>query len=77
MPYAIDVLNERVRRIDLAAGTVSTLAGDGRRGCHDGPGSSATFSVPAGLAVSSDGRSVFVADYGNHLIRQVSTSDLA
>ena len=68
--YAIDDLNERVRKIDLAAGNVSTLAGTGRQGCKDGPGDIASFNA-VGIAVGRDG-SVYVADYENHKIRQLT-----
>jgi hypothetical protein len=68
--FAIDDLNYRVRRIDLAAGSAVTLAGSGRRGCRDGAATSATFNG-VGLAVGGDGLSVYVADYGNHVIRQI------
>ena len=70
MLYAIDDFNQRVRRVDLAQGLVTTLAGKGGAGCVDGPGERATFN-PVGLGVGRDG-SVYVADYGNSRIRKVA-----
>jgi len=52
-------------------GVLSVLAGSGARGCVDGHGTDAMFAHPCGLAVSPDGY-LFVADCGNHRIRQVA-----
>src|SRR6202022_4009021 len=51
----------RIRKI--AGGNVTTWAGNGRSGADDGPALSASFNVPAGLAVLPDG-TVAVADQG-------------
>jgi hypothetical protein len=40
---------------------VATLAGTGQHGFTEGTGETATFSLPSGIAVASDG-SVYVAD---------------
>lgn len=71
-------------RIPMAFGLkdvkVDTLAGAPEPGYADGPGSTARFDGPAGLAVGPDG-SVVVADTRNNCIRLVSpighTSTLA
>ena len=61
-------------------GVVTTLAGQANVTGHaDGSGSgsgsgSALFNSPHGLAVSSDGRSLYVADTNNHCIRRVDTA---
>lgn len=68
--YAIDDLNQRVRRLDLRTNEVSTLAGKGGPGCADGPVHSATFN-PVGLGLGRDG-SVYIADYGNNRVRAIS-----
>jgi sugar lactone lactonase YvrE len=57
----------------LKDGVMYPFAGSGERGNADGVGKQATFAHPSGLAVASDGM-VFVADCGNHRIRQVSPS---
>ncbi len=41
---------------------VSTLAGSGSPGSDDGEGASATFTSPMALAVSSDGKEVYVSE---------------
>ena len=54
------------------AGAVSTIAGvAGSGGFADGPAGSALFSSPLGIAVATNG-TIFVADSGNHCIRQIS-----
>lgn len=62
-----DTYNDRIRVID-AAGTVTTLAGAGGVGAEDGPGHSARFHTPSGVAVASSGE-IFVADTGNGVVR--------
>ena len=66
--YVADPNNNRVRLI--RNGVVSTVAGTGAAGSADGPGPTATLSVPIGLAVDRQG-SVYVADYGNYKIRLI------
>ena len=50
--YAIDDFNQRVRRVDLARGVVTTLAGKGGQGCTDGPGESPLSRVVTLLLVA-------------------------
>ena len=67
--YVADALNNRIRKI--SHGYVTTLAGGNASGSIDGVGTNALFSVP--VAVAADGAgNVYVADYGNNLIRRVS-----
>ncbi len=70
--YVTDTFNQRIRKID-AAGNVSTLAGNGTEGFADGPGASATFYSPHGVAVDASGI-VYVADGGNNRIRKIDTA---
>lgn len=62
--------NNRIRRVDLATGVVSTVAGSGEDGAADGAVASATFDSPQDVAVALDG-SIYVADTGNYKIRRV------
>lgn len=56
------------------AGEIRTLAGAlGQVGSADGPGATARFNGPAGIAVDASGN-VFVADSGNATIRKITTS---
>ena len=68
--YLADSLNHTIRKIDLATGTVTTLAGtSGKRGFADGTGAAARFFIPRGITI--DGDSLYVADSGNNLIRKI------
>ncbi len=71
--YVADAGNQRIRKITVATGMVTTLAGTGVAGFNDGAAASAQFSSPQALAVSAAG-SVLVADTGNHCIRVIDAS---
>lgn len=69
--YVGDSENHTIRKI-TPAGDVTTLAGlAGVSGSSDGPGSAARFLRPKGLAVDAKGN-IYVADSGNHTIRQIT-----
>ena len=70
--YVGDFRNNRIRKI--TGSTVVTFAGDGMDGFKDGPGVTAQFTRPQGVAVDALGN-VYVADRGNHRIRKI-TKDL-
>jgi RHS repeat-associated protein len=69
--YVADTGNAAVRKID-AAGTVTTLAGDGSVGSNDSPG--ARFDGLVGIAVEGQNIYVYLADSGNHRIRRLDVS---
>jgi hypothetical protein len=64
----------RVRALTPGSGagssTVHTVAGSGRSASEDGPGATASFRLPLGLAAAPDG-TLFVADSGAGAIRAV------
>ena len=78
--YIADTGNNRVRRVN-AAGRISAFAGGGAGTCTGAfdalgngcPATAAILNGPAGLAADNLG-TVFIADTGNNLIRQVSTT---
>jgi sugar lactone lactonase YvrE len=67
--YVADTDNHSIRKIEIATGAVTTLAGSGLSGNTDGVGAAASFYVPEGIA--SDGTSLYVADSGNKSIRKI------
>lgn len=69
--FIADAGNHVIRRIDAFTGAVSTWAGTGQSGAQDGPGTSARFNSPQGIAVDPSGF-IYVADTGNHAIRRIS-----
>jgi len=68
--YISDLLNHRIRKIDLSTGFVSNFAGDGIQGFRDGPAEEARFNQPLGITIDSRG-TVYVADSENHSIRMI------
>lgn len=69
--YVADARNFAIRKI-TPAGVVTTLAGSPSQfGSGDGPGSTARFFLPYGIAVDGAG-TLYVADSGNQLIRKIT-----
>ena len=54
-----------------ADGNVLAVYGSGKPGYLDGAALGARFHAPQGMALSSDGRTLFVADTNNHAIRSI------
>lgn len=67
--FVADTYNHRIKRIELATGEVTSIAGDGKAGAYDGRGARARFNEPAGVAWA-EGR-LYVADTNNHAIRVI------
>jgi hypothetical protein len=70
--FVADTGNHAVRVIDLAAGTLSTVAGVLASPGHMGdgePATSAQLYFPFGVAVNSAARHVYIADNWNHAVR--------
>ncbi|MBV9083075.1 MAG: choice-of-anchor D domain-containing protein, partial [Acidobacteriaceae bacterium] len=70
--YIADQRNHVVRKVDMAAGMISTVAGTGVAGFSGdgGPATAAQLSVPAGLAVY--GSTLYVSDSANGTVRAIS-----
>ena len=66
--FVADFNSNKIRRVEVATGDVTTLAGSGEAGDADGVGGAAEFDGPTGIAVSPDGGALFVADNDNHKI---------
>lgn len=69
--YVADYGAHTIRKIVVATGVVTTLAGNaGSAGAVDGIGSAARFFQPSGI--TTDGTNLYVADYGNDTIRKIA-----
>lgn len=73
--FVVDAESSTVRRIDAASGLISTVAGTGRQGFggDGGPGSRASLSSPAGVAVDSLGN-VYLSDRDSGRVRRVDAA---
>ena len=56
-----DTSNQRIRRVDIATGATTTLAGSGTGGYLNGAGGSARFYYPYGIAIEPSGGYALVA----------------
>ncbi|MBI1764934.1 MAG: hypothetical protein HYR56_26285 [Acidobacteria bacterium] len=67
--------NNRIRKITLATGVITTVAGSGVGGFSgdNGAPTAAMLSFPTGIAVDAQGN-MFIADGGNHRIRKVQAA---
>ena len=68
--YVSDSGNNTIRKIEIATGLVTTLAGTAANGCIDAIGTAASFNKPFGIA--TDGGNLYVSDSGNNKIRQIN-----
>jgi DNA-binding beta-propeller fold protein YncE/rhodanese-related sulfurtransferase len=62
-----DTYNHKIKRLDLATQSVTTLAGTGEHGAADG--SPGQLYEPGGLSVA--GNDLYIADTNNHLLRRL------
>jgi sugar lactone lactonase YvrE len=71
--YIADQQNNRVRKITLSTGIITTIAGTGAAGFSgdNGAATAAKLYYPAGVAVDKNGV-VYIADCGNNRIRAVA-----
>lgn len=73
--YVADCYNHTIRKISNA-GVVTTLAGTaGASGWVDGPGATARFYYPKGVAVDGAG-TLYVADTGNETVRKITPAGM-
>ncbi len=76
--FIADELNNRIRKVTAANGTISTVAGSSRccsSGGDGGPAVAAELVFPTGVAVDGSG-SFFIVDSQSGIIRKVSTGGI-
>jgi hypothetical protein len=73
--FIADTVNNVVRKVNATTKVMTTYAGTGSTGVFalSGTATSIELNEPWGLYATSDG-SVYIADYGNNVIRKVDTS---
>ena len=71
--YVTDYTNEKIRKIVIATGVVSSLTGTANSavssGSADGAAASASFYIPIGI--TTDGTNLFIVEDGNNKIREI------
>ena len=73
--YIADLKNDRIRRVDVATGIITTVAGTGEHG-YSGDGSAAADAMlasPIAVTVNDDG-DLYIADHRNSRIRKVDAT---
>jgi hypothetical protein len=69
--YIADAGNNTIRKLVMATGVVTTIAGSaGLKGSTDGMGAAARFSAPYGIVADGAGN-LFISDSGNDTIRKL------
>ncbi|MCK6684011.1 MAG: hypothetical protein L6R30_16540 [Thermoanaerobaculia bacterium] len=71
--YIADEGNNRIRRVDVSSGVITTFAGNGEAGNtgDGGPATLATLSGPKSIGLDASGN-FYIADTGNNRIRRVA-----
>lgn len=70
--YFSDTFNHRIRRVDAKTGTITTLAGSGKKGFagDGGKATDASLNEPYGVELDAEGN-LFIVDRLNYCIRKV------
>lgn len=70
--YISDAFNNRIRKLDVSTGTITTVAGDGTNGFFGdgGPASSSKLWIPDGIAMDTS-ENIYIADGINNRIRRI------
>ena len=70
--YIADIDNQRIRKVTVATGIITTIVGNGVNayGGNGGPAMAAEISDPTGVAFDVSGN-LYIADFGNNLIRRI------
>lgn len=74
--YITDYLNSAIRKVNTS-GIITTVAGNGTAGYNGDGGEAfnAELNYPRGVAVDGSGN-IYIADYGNNVIRKVNASGI-
>jgi len=75
--YIADAGNNRIRKVDVSSGIITTIAGSGPTGISggaydgdSGPSTNARLNGPSGVCLDKSGN-IYIADYANNVVRKV------
>ncbi len=74
--YIADYGNNRIRKVTVSTGIISSIAGSSTSNSYsgdNGQATSATFSGPIGVVLDASGN-IYITDFLNHRIRKVTVS---
>ena len=73
--YITDANNNRIRKVDVGTGVITTVAGNGTAGFSGdgGPGTNAELNFPDGVALDA-AQDVYIGDARNNRIRKLDVS---
>ena len=76
--YIADAGNNRIRKLTVATGVITTLVGNGVSGFSpDGvSGTLANLKSPSGIAVDATGANLYFTDTSNHLVRMLKNGQV-
>lgn len=75
--YIAEVSGNRIRKIDLTTGIITTIAGNGSIKTPNGDGGlaiNATVNTPITLAIDAK-NNIYISDFGDYYIRKINASD--
>jgi len=73
--YIADAMNNRIRKVTVSTGDISTVAGNGSEGYSGdgGPATSAEMNTPYEVALDASGN-IYISDSNNYRVREVAVS---
>jgi len=68
--YVADYINNRIRKVTVSTGIITTIAGTGTSSYSgdNGPATSASFNLPRGVAVDEKGTAIYVDFFSSYLL---------
>jgi len=75
--YIADTNNQRIRKVNISTGTITTVAGSGSvgLGCNGGVATAVGLHNPYGVAADGLGN-IYIADTSNQCIRKVASGNI-
>jgi hypothetical protein len=75
--YVCDYANHTIRKVVIATGTVTTVAGTAQSaGFSNGTGAAARFANPIAIVSSRDNNTLYISDNANNAIRRIDSGNV-